>query len=1712
MLGMADLLSVNYGPTWSTTSPGTLTELYDVSNLSPSIGAASLAMATAGATGAGTVSITSSQGNAGILLALRRGPVITGLSASPACAGSTITITGTNLSGATGVTIGGTNVASITSNTATQIIAVIGAGTTGTVQVTSPSGTAISAATFTVNPFPANPGNPTSNSPQCSPLGVTLTRVGTPPVGETWYWQTTPLGTSTTDSGSTFVAATSGTYYLRAQNNTTGCWSAGSGSLAVVINNIPTIATTPSPANAATGVCYAGTGAVTSTSWTAVAGATSYDVYFGAGSLPGTVTANQAGTTYNTGTLLANTTYYWQVVAKNACGDAVGSSTWTFTTSGVPCGYCTPVYSVSCSGSISNVTFNTINNNSACANTTATSYTSYAAIGSPTTTVIRTLSYNLTLTTSASAITSAWIDYNANGVFEASEWVQVFTTGTTGTVSITIPVTATLGTTVMRIRSRAAGNLNGSGDSCTSFASGEAEDYKITIINNTPCTAPTAQPTALTLTPTNAGFNGSFTAASPVPNNYIVVANTTGITPTPTNGTTYSVGGTMGTGNIVTAITPTTTFTTQFLSGSTLYYIYIFSMNDLCIGGPLYLGPSPLSGSGTTLVETYCTPAVTTSTFSTTNYITQVNFIGNFTNSNNGPTTGGATSFGYSNYTGLGPRASQAQGEGVNIFLDTNQANAVFMKAWVDWNKDGVFTDATETVYQCSNAFLNTTFGFQVPTTVSTGDYRIRIRINRATVAGDLSYNVFNACETLANNGETEDYLFTVIADCPAKITSITPGFNCDTGTVTLGAVGTTGTTEYRWYNAATGGSLIGTSASTTWTTPSISTTTTYYVTAYNGACESLFRTAVTATIKPVATLTFSNMTPTVCGENSIIDLSATGNVEQVYLIDENFESGLGVFSNNAIATPNGTITNWQSRTSTYVPLYPTFPVWYPAISSGFGTNRFVMSTSDLVTGGTTAGKVNEALQLTSTVNTTGFLNLNLTFKIYFSSYYDSNNAATEGVFVEFRNGAGPLTAVADVNGTKLTDQGIGTQFITKSINLAPQIGITNLQIRIRYRAGWCDGVAIDDVKLFGDKTLVPNITWTSALPVDAYTNAACTIPYVAGTPVSTVWVKPTLAQLEQGTYSFTANANLTNGCSISGTINVTNQSKIWKGTTSNDWNVASNWLPSTIPDATTCVIIPTGTTSQIMNAPNALAKTVSVKAPTGNLELQSGRNLTVTDNITVEPGATFNVRNSANLIQVNNTTNVGSINMQRNTNIKLFDYVYWSTPVAGFASSAISPTSTFIYKWEPTTTTGYASNFGNWANGSESMTLGRGYIVRAPSTYGTVASNYTATFTGVPNNGNITTPISRSTYTGAPYAGPTTTLVTLNDDNWNLIGNPYPSSISADTFLTDNATKIAGFIRIWTHGTPPISAVDPFYQNYTYNYVSSDYITYNLLGGTVPGFDGYIPAGQGFFTLMRDTAATPNTVSFTNSMRSSAYRNDQFYKTSENNVNALEKHRIWLDLLDSNKTASRILVGYATMATDKFDHLYDAVASGGKSKFELYSLIDTEEVRIQGKSLPFDQGDQIKLGFAASKRDTYTIAIANLDGLFKNKDQKILLEDTEMKMIHDLTLSPYEFSADMGRFNDRFILKYSKKETTETNVSTASNLNVYTTTTVNVKSTDFNIKNVEVFDIQGKKLVSVENVYKKELEIAQLRPTLGALLVRVTLENGEVQTKKIIY
>ena len=77
------------------------------------------------------------------------------------------------------------------------------------------------AVNYTVNEFPDIPNLPvvTHNNGQ-----TTITQSGSAPSGFTWYWQTSKVGTSTSDSSTSIIRAIGTILYLRAKNNTSDCW------------------------------------------------------------------------------------------------------------------------------------------------------------------------------------------------------------------------------------------------------------------------------------------------------------------------------------------------------------------------------------------------------------------------------------------------------------------------------------------------------------------------------------------------------------------------------------------------------------------------------------------------------------------------------------------------------------------------------------------------------------------------------------------------------------------------------------------------------------------------------------------------------------------------------------------------------------------------------------------------------------------------------------------------------------------------------------------------------------------------------------------------------------------------------------------------------------------------------------------------------------------------------------------------------------------------------------------------------------------------------------------------------------------------------------------------------------------------------------------------------------------------------------------------
>ena len=154
-------------------------------------------------------------------------------------------------------------------------------------------------------------------------------------------------------------------------------------------------------------------------------------------------------------------------------------------------------------------------------------------------------------------------------------------------------------------------------------------------------------------------------------------------------------------------------------------------------------------------------------------------------------------------------------------------------------------------------------------------------------------------------NGCTSPTKIAVIAtvnNSPA-ITSTTPGSRCDSGTVTIGATASAGTLN--WYGVATGGMSLATGI--TFTTPNLTTSTTYYVDATADGCTSPTRTAIVATVYTTPTIT-STSPASVCdsGTGTLAATASAGNVQ--------WYDSVG----NLLATGNSYATPVISATTTY--------------------------------------------------------------------------------------------------------------------------------------------------------------------------------------------------------------------------------------------------------------------------------------------------------------------------------------------------------------------------------------------------------------------------------------------------------------------------------------------------------------------------------------------------------------------------------------------------------------------------------------------------------------------------------------------------------------------------------------------------------------------------------------------------------------------------
>lgn len=443
---------------------------------------------------------------------------------------------------------------------------------------------------------------------------------------------------------------------------------------------------------------------------------------------------------------------------------------------------------------------------------------------------------------------------------------------------------------------------------------------------------------------------------------------------------------------------------------------------------------------------------------------------------------------------------------------------------------------------------------------------------------------------------------------------------------------------------------------------------------------------------------------------------------------------------------------------------------------------------------------------------------------------------------------------------------------------------------------------------------------------------------------------------------------------------------------------------------------------------------------------------------------------------------------------IHRYDYVYWGAPIEGdvFSQLSLAKASTatvadaFEMKYK------YVSGIGGgWQNLTETAT-GVGFIARAKSQAPfttSIAEDYiNFKFTGVANNGDITVPVVNNPNN-------------LNGGtSHNLLANPYPSALDADKFLEGN-TGIDGVVYIWKQQTPSFGVGIAYGQ--------ADYIAYTRAGSTsstsVPNlipFLGKIASGQGF--LVKALGTEP-TVTFTNCMRL-IDNNTSFNRASEATV--MDRYKV--NMFNSTGVFSQIVVSYLPEGTLGYDRMYDA-GRNSVSTAQLFSILDEDGRKLAINARPtFINTDVVKIGVSkkVATDEIFTLSIQEKEGVFET-GVSVFVHDLVLDTYTDLTLSDYTFSTNTTLLTNRFELVYLNG-TLDNATLQNSNALAYIDKGVLSISASLEMKNIEVYDLLGRKVITLSPEGSKTAT-SLFSFSEGIYIAKITLENGVIVTNKLV-
>ncbi|MCB8964975.1 MAG: fibronectin type III domain-containing protein [Bacteroidales bacterium] len=272
-------------------------------------------------------------------------------------------------------------------------------------------------------------------------------------------------------------------------------------------------------------------------------------------------------------------------------------------------------------------------------------------------------------------------------------------------------------------------------------------------------------------------------------------------------------------GSLLTTATGTS-YSVTGLSASTTYSFYVKAIDA---AGNASSSSNTISVTTPEVTITYCTSAGSDYSYE---WIADVN-VGSMSNA--------SSASGYSDFTATTFNATAGSTYDVSLTPGFKSSTySEYWKIWIDLNGDGDFDDNNENVFD-AGALSKTTVSGTITIPSATASITTRMRVS-------MKYNGSQtACETFSY-GEVEDYTVAISAGTPDTQAPTVPSSLAASGVTqtaaTLSWIASTDNVGVTGYNVYQNGSLIGTTASTSYSVSGLAAATTYsfYVKAFDAA------------------------------------------------------------------------------------------------------------------------------------------------------------------------------------------------------------------------------------------------------------------------------------------------------------------------------------------------------------------------------------------------------------------------------------------------------------------------------------------------------------------------------------------------------------------------------------------------------------------------------------------------------------------------------------------------------------------------------------------------------------------------------------------------------------------------------------------------------------------------------------------------------------